>query len=313
MSFQSLLFLLIFALFLFGLWMIYQFRRSMDRSQKQFLQQSSDLKRADFSIFRENQTWLDEQKPELVQIDALDNTTLSAFLLQNKHATFGVILVHGYASSAKAMATYARFYYEQLNASVLMIDLRAHGLSAGSKIGFAYNDRLDIPLWVSYFKMHIPMQMPLVLHGVSMGASSILYALVDGLEHVSAIISDSAFIDLRPIFERQIQMIYKLPTQGLIALISLLMRIHNGFFLHQTDLLKHLKANLPILIMHGELDRFVPVEMAQKLYQHYQGDKTLYIAPNALHAMTYAVDRKQYEKTITFFLKRHLNLHQTSH
>jgi uncharacterized protein len=312
MSLQSVVFLLIFALFLFALWIIFQFRRSMDRSQKQFLQQSSDLKRADYSIFRENQAWLDEQKPEHIQLDALDNTSLSAYYLPNLHAKFGVILVHGYASSAKAMSTYARFYYEQLNASVLMIDLRTHGLSGGSKIGFAYNDRLDIPLWVSYLKMHAPVHLPLVLHGVSMGASAILYALADGLEHVSAIISDSAFIDLRPIFKRQIEMIYKLPSQGLLALLSLLMRINNGFFLYQTELLKHLKAQLPILIMHGELDRFVPVDMAHQLFQAYQGDKTLYIAPNALHAMTYAVDRKQYEKTITFFLKRQLIIQQSS-
>jgi len=307
MSPQALFFLILFALLMVGLWMIRMFRRSIDRSQKHFLNRSSDLKRADYGIFRENQDWLSDQQPEMVDIDALDNTPLSAYFLSHAHARFGVVLVHGYSSSAKAMATYARYYHETLNASVLMIDLRAHGLSGGSKIGFAYNDRLDLPLWISQLRMHVPKQLPIVLHGISMGASAILYTLADGIENVSAIISDSAFIDLEPIFRRQIQMIYKLPTQGIVAFVSLLMRINNGFFLHETQLLKTLTAKLPILIMHGELDRFVPVEMAQQLYRHYQGDKTLYIAPNALHAMTYAVDRERYEKTIATFLKRHLN------
>lgn len=308
MSPQALFFLILFTLFLLGLWMIRMFRRSIDRSQKQFLNRSSDLKRADFSIFRENHDWLEAQQPEMIEIDALDNTPLSAYFLSHAHAQFGVILIHGYSSSAKAMASYARYYHETLNASVLMIDLRAHGLSGGTKIGFAYNDRLDLPLWISQMRMHLPKQLPLVLHGVSMGASTILYTLAEGIEHVSAIITDSAYIDLEPIIRRQIQMIYKLPTQGLVAFVSLLMRINNGFFLNQTQVLKTLDSKLPILIMHGELDRFVPVEMAQQLYRHYQGDKTLYIAPNALHAMTYAVDRERYEKTIASFLKRQLNL-----
>jgi fermentation-respiration switch protein FrsA (DUF1100 family) len=308
MSLQSILFLSLFFLLMASLWTTRMFRRSIDRSQKQFLNRSSDLKSADYSIYRENHDWLEAQEPTILQIEALDNTSLSAYFISHPHAQLGVILVHGYSSSAKAMSTYARYYYDKLNASILMIDLRAHGLSGGSKIGFGYNDRLDLPLWMSQLRMHLPKQIPIVLHGVSMGASTILYTLADGIENVSAVISDSAYIDLKPIFKRQIQMIYKLPTQGVMSLVSLLMRINNGFFLHQTQVLRNLNTTLPILIMHGELDRFVPVEMAQQLFQHYKGDKTLYIAPNALHAMTYAIDRDRYEKTIALFLKRHLHL-----
>ena len=305
MSFQNLLFLILFLGFVAMLTVFWLFRKSIDRSRKQFLNRSDDLKRADYSIFRENRDWLDQQDPTLVEIEALDNTKLSGYYLPHENPRMGVILVHGYSSSAQGMASYARYYREHQAASVLMIDLRAHGLSEGKKIGFGYTDRLDLPLWVSQFKMHLPAHLPIVMHGVSMGASSTLYALKDGLD-VQAVISDSAYIDLIPVFRRQIQMLYKLPTRGLLAFVSLLMKLSNGFFLYQARLLDQFSADLPLLILHGELDRFVPVDMAHELYRAYLGPKTLYIAPNALHAMTYAVDRPRYEKTLDTFLSSHL-------
>lgn len=301
MALQNSLIALVSLIFVLSVFAVLQFQKSLNRSRKQFLNRSDDLKNADYSIFRENGEWLDAHTSQLLTLDALDNTPLRASYLAHPKPACAVLLIHGYSSTARGMASYARYYFEHQRASVLVIDCRAHGSSGGDKIGFGYVDRLDLPLWVAQFKMQLPTQLPLFVHGVSMGASSALYALKDGLK-VDAVISDSAFIDLVPVFKRQINLLYKLPSFGLIQLISLLMRLNNGFFLREAKLLP-LQANVPLLIMHGELDRFVPVEMAYELYRAYHGPKTLYVAPNALHAMTYAIDRPRYEVTLDRFIR----------
>jgi fermentation-respiration switch protein FrsA (DUF1100 family) len=300
MALQNVLIALVSISFGLSIFAVLQFQKSLNRSRKRFLNRSDDLKNADYAIFRENGDWLDAHTTQLLKLDALDNTPLSAIYVAHPNPACGVLLIHGYSSTARGMASYARYYFEHHQASVLLVDCRAHGLSGGDKIGFGYVDRLDLPLWVYQFKMHLPTQLPMIVHGVSMGASTVLYALKDGL-NVDAVISDSAFIDLVPVFKRQINLLYKLPSFGLIQLISLLMRLNNGFFLREAQLLP-LSAQVPLLILHGELDRFVPVEMAYTLYRAYGGPKTLYVAPNALHAMTYAVDRTRYEVTIERFL-----------
>ena len=69
---------------------------------------------------------------------------------------------------------------------------------------------------------------------------------------------------------------------------------------HSTmDALK--KTHIPVLFIHGSDDRFVPVEMTYENYKACASPKRLLIVPGANHAMSYYVNRYEYEKAVKEF------------
>ena len=64
------------------------------------------------------------------------------------------------------------------------------------------------------------------------------------------------------------------------------------------------RTTVPILIIHGDDDRFVPCQMSQEIYDACSSDKTLVIIPKAGHGISYIIDRPKYEKSVKDFLKK---------
>ena len=62
------------------------------------------------------------------------------------------------------------------------------------------------------------------------------------------------------------------------------------------------KNKIPVLLIHGTDDTFVPVEMTYENYKACAGPKKLLVVPGADHGMSYYVDRENYEKVIREFL-----------
>ena len=66
------------------------------------------------------------------------------------------------------------------------------------------------------------------------------------------------------------------------------------------------RARVPILVLHGEDDRFVPCDMSRQI-QGCCGDRVrLETFPKAAHGMCYMQDPKRYEAAVGKFLTEHL-------
>ena len=65
------------------------------------------------------------------------------------------------------------------------------------------------------------------------------------------------------------------------------------------DAVQH--ANIPILLIHGEDDRFVPCDMSVEIAQHCPNAQ-LFTFPNAGHGLSYLMDQKRYEQICSQFL-----------
>ena len=63
-----------------------------------------------------------------------------------------------------------------------------------------------------------------------------------------------------------------------------------------TAALKNCK--IPVLFIHGALDRFVPLEMTYENFSACASEKRLFIVPDAQHGMSYFVDRNGYEAEV---------------
>lgn len=301
---------IIILLLLIMSYLVYLLTKTFNRSSKKNVMRSKDMQGVDYSIFKQEAEWLDQvDKTERI-IQSHDGLNLHACFISNKNKSdLCVVLCHGYSADRSSMAVFARHYYDTYGANICLIDARAHGLSDGNIIGFGYHDRLDVQDWINELKQYYGINTKFILHGVSMGASTLLYASIDGFDvSVKGIVTDSAFIDLRPIFIRQMKQIYHLPTYPFIYLVDLYMKYWVKIPFDNTNIIiQKDKLLTPCLIIHGTLDRFVPYSMAEELNAIYPAYHLFLSVENAKHALSYSVNPNAYKQSIKKFMDKVLN------
>ena len=71
------------------------------------------------------------------------------------------------------------------------------------------------------------------------------------------------------------------------------------------EAVKH--AKVPIMIMHGDEDDFVPFSMCHEIYDAVSSEKTLLTVKDAGHGMCYFVETDRYAKALKKFESDALN------
>lgn len=235
-----------------------------------------------------------------------------------------VILVHGYSDSSAGMAYLAEEYLK-IGINVLAVNCRGHGLSEGKLAGIAKRDARDLVSWIEALVKKFGTDCEVYLHGVSMGAATVLQYLAihtkDALKYqnqIKGVVSDCAF----SCFSKQLvtQMSYvigcnvfqKLVSRVLIFGTSFANFILNGFFFFQSSPVKALKSKhaqqvinrIPILLFHGEKDKLVSSSMSTELFNSIKNynDKYLFTVKNAPHIGSYFYDRDSYIEKINKYL-----------
>lgn len=269
---------------------------------KRFLRKSKDLSQANWSFFKPDQAWLLSLNPTMLEIDVKGSKRCAYFLDAFGKKAETVIIIHGYTSQALSMALFARLYVEQFKMNALLIDLKGHGLSEGSLIQFGLGDYPDINHWVHTLN-NLGYTQTKVIHGISMGAATALFSLANGLEkEVRAIVCDSGFMNIDPIFKRQALKIFKAPSLLFIPGLSFWMKLKCGFTISQVNVFKQLhKIDRPLLLIHGTADFFVPYTQSLHLHELFKETK-LQLFKDSQHACSVNDNRELYIQTLKEFL-----------
>ena len=285
------------------------FFMGFSRIKKTWLRRSKDIRFVDYSVFRRDEAWFFDQKPQDLWIESKDHLKLHAYYLPSKNPPKQlVILHHGYTSQARFMAIFAKFYHTRFDAAILAIDMRAHGQSEGFYLGFGWLEKDDTRLWIDKMNALLGQHLPVILHGVSMGASTILNLAGNNCpDQVKLVIADSGFSDLNRQFKRQFKEIFHLPVWPLLPLGSLWCQVILGFSFKTASPIQYAKnIKVPTLIIHGLKDMFVPHPMSDDLYAALTCPKQLVHYDNAPHALTYPLNEEDYEKQVLDFIKKYL-------
>lgn len=290
---------------------------SITRTKKDFLAQNVDLKKS-ISVnataitntdFESGIGWFNQQPYEEVEIISEDNLKLKGYYLKAKTPTSKTaILAHGYSSQGTFMSSYAKLYYENFGYNVLLPDSRGHGKSEGDYIGFGWIDRRDYLKWIDFVINKDGQNSQIVIHGVSMGGATVLMTSGEDLPtNVKALVSDCAYTSVKDELTYQLKRMYNLPPFPILNSTSILTKIRAGYFFGEASALDQVKkSKTPILFVHGDADRFVPLYMANQLYEACNSEKDLLIVPNAGHGESYNTDTDGYKNEVYEFIGKYV-------
>ena len=219
----------------------------------------------------------------------------------NDHAPLA-ICVHGYRSTAiRDFCGGARLAMEQGH-NVLLVDQRAHGQSDGHTITFGIRERLDCLDWIYWGRERFGSHAPILLYGISMGGATVLMAAGSGLPgNVRGIIADSPYSSPADII-RKVCGDRKIPPALAMPFLRAAARLWAGFSLTAYSAAEAVKsASIPIMIIHGEDDRFVPCSMSAEI-QNANPAIRRYTFPDAGHGISYMKDTPRYRRLVSEFM-----------
>ena len=255
--------------------------------------------------------WIDEMLAmphEKVYITSHDGMKLYGRYYHHKDHAPIQIMFHGYKSSAYLDFCGGIKFAIKLNHNALIIDQRSHGNSEGSTISFGIRERYDCLSWIQYLSERFGSDTPIILSGLSMGAATVLMASNLALpKNVVGIVADCPYSSPKEIIQKVCKDMHY-PPKLMYPFIRLGAFVFGHFDIEEMDALTAIQqAKIPILIFHGDDDRFVPCEMSHALKKANPQKVALEIVCSAGHGLCYLVGPTQYEKAMKKFFDQILN------
>lgn len=241
---------------------------------------------------------------DLIGITTKDGLHLSARYYHFRDGAPVQIMFHGYRSNGMREFSITHLLAMKIGYNVISVDERGHGKSGGHTITFGIKERYDCLEWANYAVKHFGKETPIFLSGVSMGAATVLMASEFNLpENVRCIVADCPYSSPGEIIQK-VSKDVRLPVALTYPFVLIGALVFGRFKLWESSPLQAVqKATKPILVIHGEADRFVPCDMSRRICASSRGLAKLLTVPYAGHGLSYLTDADLYEKTLRNFLR----------
>ncbi|MBR3704196.1 MAG: alpha/beta hydrolase [Oscillospiraceae bacterium] len=284
---------------------VYFFRfthRRMDKITDQML--TSDVRLAYRDLVTRGLAYVDSHEHETVSITSFDGLTLRGIYLPIENPRATILCFHGYrAYGLQDFAPMPEFYHS-LGLNVLIVDQRACGKSGGKYTTFGILERRDVLAWAQYIDQRLP-GLPILLDGLSMGSSSVMLAADLPLPaSVRGIIADCGFTSPWEIIAHCGRQWFHIPAFPMVHLLSAVAHLRFGGGYRSCSTLDSLAGStIPLLLLHGAEDDFVPTYMSEENFKASAARiKRKLIVPGAGHGMSYLVDQKRCQQELRDFV-----------
>ena len=193
------------------------------------------------------------------------------------------ILVHGYGRDGTFAYDYAEEYLKR-GWNVLVPDLRAAGESQGKFITMGALESRDVLDWATKISADNP-DAKIILHGVSMGAATVLMTAALEPKNLCAVVEDCGYTSAYEMFTAQLEKIFGLPEYPVMPCANIVCKIKTGVKISDAAPIESVdKIKVPILFIHGDKDALVPFEMMSRLYDKAVAPKEKFVVEGAGHA-----------------------------
>ena len=258
-------------------------------------------------MFKEGIAWANSYNDKKIPLEI----THDGLLQKGEYIDFGskkcAIILQGRTESLLYSYYFAKPYAEE-GYNILVVDLRAHGLSDGKYQTGGIKESEDIITWMEYVEKRFNIE-SFVFHGICIGAATAIFATKKleekGYDKVKKIVGEGLFATYFEIFKQNFIQ-YKKKPFPMLHLTFLLARIYTGvsFFDNKPiETLKNLKC--PVLLIYSEEDIFSPHNLCEKLYISSKNPLSeLVFFAHGRHSHVRSSNLEEYDNKIKEFLNK---------
>ena len=261
---------------------------------------------AEYEAHRKSiENWIDMTRTlphQHFSITSHDGLTLRARYYECQAGGPIEILFHGYRGNAERDMSGGVERCFAMGRNALIVDHRASGKSDGHVITFGIRERKDCLQWIDFVIEHFGEDTKIIITGISMGAATVMMALGEELpKNVVCALADCGYTSPREIIRKVIRDM-KIPAFLLYPFVRLGALWFGHFDLEETSPMEAVKrARVPLILIHGEADDFVPCDMSRRLYEACASQKKFVGIPDAAHGLAFPVNKEAYLRALADF------------
>lgn len=241
---------------------------------------------------------------EPVTVSARSGEPVKGWYMAGEEGRGIVILLHGIRSDRRSLLGRARFL-SRAGHAVLMIDLQAHGESAGERITFGHLEARSVEAAVGYARRRLPAERRAIIGQSLGGAASVLS---DAPLEVDAFVLEAVYSNLREAVGNRLAI--RLGEIGRYLAPALLWQVGWRLGIDPDELSpvnKIDRLGAPVFIIAGGKDMRTTPQNARDLFHHARQPKTMWVLENAGHQDFHRFAPEEYERRILAFLKRYIS------
>ena len=170
-------------------------------------------------------------------------------------------------------------------------------------------DRHDIIGWIRGTVLEKDPGAQVVLHGVSMGAATVMMTTGEQLpENVRAAVEDCGYTDVWEEFTIQLRKVFGLPQFPIMHIANIMAKRRAGYSFREASSVRQVKkSRTPTLFIHGGEDTFVPFFMLDEVYGAAACEKEKLVVSGAQHGESVQLEPQRYWDTVHAFVGKYLN------
>lgn len=238
-----------------------------------------------------------------LEIESFDGLKLHAKYYEYDKDSPIEIMFHGYRGNAERDLSTGVKRAALCKRSVVLVDQRASGNSEGHVISFGINERFDCAMWAKYVCKKFGEHRKIILTGISMGAATVLMASnLELPKNVIGILADCPYNKPKDIIIKVVKDMHLSP-KVFYPFIKLGAKLYGHFDLEASSPVESVKeTSIPVILIHGTSDDYVPCHMSEKLYDSCVSKKKLVTIEEGEHGTSYLKDPDKYIKELEEFV-----------
>lgn len=243
---------------------------------------------------------------EVVQIQRGTGPPLAGWLARGRQGYGAVLLLHPLRGNRASMVGRARFLH-RAGYTVLLIDLPAHGESAGDRITFGARESDGARAALGYLRRAAPGERLGAL-GASLGGASLLLGVGEPAANAAdAVVLEEVYPTIGEAVADRLRIRVGVLGPPLAPLLTWQLRPQLGVRAEELRPIDRVRAlRVPVLVVAGEADRHTTLVESRRLFAAAPEPKALWVVPRAQHGDLYASAPAEYERRILAFFGQYL-------
>ena len=170
-------------------------------------------------------------------------------------------------------------------------------------VSFGIKERFDCAAWAKYVKERFGEEKKTVFYGISMGAASAIMSCGLPLaSNVCAVVADCPYSEPSAIIKRVLKN-RGLSPKTVYPLVYLAALVFGRFRLDASSPLVAAEgAKIPVLLIHGDADDFVPHSMSEAIRDRATKTCQLFTVEGARHGASFATAKEKYVREVLSFI-----------